>query len=266
MARRRRQLRGARRDVAAVLRGQGSTKTTLERGHVPSTYLEYLAMLRDVFAECVRVLEPGGRIAVNVANLGRKPYRSLAGDVTTILQDELATAAARRGHLGEGEGRVGLVRVRAPTMKRVEPGAPRSHRARRHRVEGSLRPRAPRQAAAEPRACRSSPRSRKEEFLASTLDVWEIRPESARRVDHPAPFPVELPERLIRLYTYRGDVVLDPFIGLGLDRGGGGRDRPALRRLRHRPRVRRDRRPDRGARIAEAGNPRPTAHPADPAD
>ena len=43
--------------------------------------MEYLALLRDVFAECKRVLEPGGRIAVNVANLGRKPYRSLAADV-----------------------------------------------------------------------------------------------------------------------------------------------------------------------------------------
>jgi site-specific DNA-methyltransferase (adenine-specific) len=55
----------------------------------------------------------------------------------------------------------------------------------------------------------------KEEFLASTLDVWEIRPERARRVNHPAPFPVELPERFIRLYTYVGDVVLDPFLGSG---------------------------------------------------
>jgi site-specific DNA-methyltransferase (adenine-specific) len=55
----------------------------------------------------------------------------------------------------------------------------------------------------------------KEEFFEATLDVWEIRPESARRVGHPAPFPVELPERLIRLYTYRGDVVLDPFLGSG---------------------------------------------------
>ena len=49
----------------------------------------------DVFAECVRVLEPGGRIAVNVANLGRKPYRSLAADVVHILQDRLAPAAPR---------------------------------------------------------------------------------------------------------------------------------------------------------------------------
>nr|MCU0261092.1 site-specific DNA-methyltransferase [Ilumatobacteraceae bacterium] len=41
----------------------------LERDGVPSSYLEYLELLTDVFAECVRTLEPGGRIAVNVANL-----------------------------------------------------------------------------------------------------------------------------------------------------------------------------------------------------
>ncbi len=55
----------------------------------------------------------------------------------------------------------------------------------------------------------------KEEFLAATLDVWEIRPESARRIGHPAPFPVDLPERFLSLYTYVGDVVLDPFMGSG---------------------------------------------------
>jgi site-specific DNA-methyltransferase (adenine-specific) len=54
-----------------------------------------------------------------------------------------------------------------------------------------------------------------EEFLEATLDVWEIPSESARRVGHPAPFPVALPQRLIELYTYRGDLVLDPFIGSG---------------------------------------------------
>ena len=61
----------------------------LERDGIPASYLEYLDMLTDVFAECVRVLEPGGRIAVNVANLGRRPYRSLSADVITILQDRL---------------------------------------------------------------------------------------------------------------------------------------------------------------------------------
>jgi site-specific DNA-methyltransferase (adenine-specific) len=51
--------------------------------------------------------------------------------------------------------------------------------------------------------------------MAATLSVWEIQPESAARVGHPAPFPVELPRRFIELYTYVGDLVLDPFIGSG---------------------------------------------------
>jgi site-specific DNA-methyltransferase (adenine-specific) len=51
--------------------------------------------------------------------------------------------------------------------------------------------------------------------MAATLDVWEIAPEGAKRVQHPAPFPVELPERLIRLYTYANDLVVDPFMGSG---------------------------------------------------
>ena len=53
-------------------------ETALGEGHIPATYADYLEMLHDVFAESVRKLEPGGRIAVNVANLGRKPYRSLS--------------------------------------------------------------------------------------------------------------------------------------------------------------------------------------------
>src|SRR4051794_36141258 len=61
----------------------------LGSGDIPATYLEYLSMLRAVFAECWRTLEPGGRMAINVANLGRKPYRSLAADVIGILQDDL---------------------------------------------------------------------------------------------------------------------------------------------------------------------------------
>ncbi len=51
--------------------------------------------------------------------------------------------------------------------------------------------------------------------MASTVDVWQIPSESASRVGHPAPFPVDLPRRLIELYTYQGDLVLDPFMGSG---------------------------------------------------
>jgi hypothetical protein len=55
----------------------------------------------------------------------------------------------------------------------------------------------------------------KDEFIEATTDVWEIGAERATRVGHPAPFPVELPLRLIELYTYRDDLVLDPFMGSG---------------------------------------------------
>jgi site-specific DNA-methyltransferase (adenine-specific) len=54
-----------------------------------------------------------------------------------------------------------------------------------------------------------------DEFVDATIDLWDIPTESATRVGHPAPFPVELPRRLIELYTYRGDLVMDPFMGSG---------------------------------------------------
>ncbi len=185
----------------------------LEQGHIPSTYLEYLAMLRDVFAECMRVLEPGGRIAVNVANLGRKPYRSLAGDVTTILQDELAMLLRGEIIWVKAKGASGscafgsYMKASNPVLRDVS-----------ERVIVASKGRFGRARTLKQRVAENLPHEStisKEEFLASTLDVWEMRPESARRVKHPAPFPIELPERFIRFYTYRGDVVLDPFLGSG---------------------------------------------------
>ena len=55
----------------------------------------------------------------------------------------------------------------------------------------------------------------KEQFLEWTKSVWTMNPESAKKVGHPAPFPIELPYRLIQLYTFKGDIVLDPFMGSG---------------------------------------------------
>ena len=182
-------------------------------GHIPASYIDYLDMLHDVFAECARKLEPGGRIAVNVANLGRRPYRSLSADVIDILQNRLKLLL--RGEIiwqkargASGSCAWGSFRKASnPVLRDVT-----------ERVVIASKGRFDRAVARDQRAIRKLPSENSigaGEFMEATMDVWEIRPASATRVGHPAPFPVELPQRLIELYTYNGDLVLDPFIGSG---------------------------------------------------
>jgi site-specific DNA-methyltransferase (adenine-specific) len=179
----------------------------LGEGHVPATYLEYLQMLEDVFAECVRTLEPGGRIAVNVANLGRKPYRSLAADVVTILQDRLRLLLRGEVIWQKARGAAGSCAWGSfqspanPVLRDLTERVVIASKGRFDRAPAARR--------------RGSASITKDEFMEATTDVWEIATESATRVGHPAPFPVELPQRLIQLYTYEGDLVLDPFMGSG---------------------------------------------------
>ncbi len=180
---------------------------------VPATYLEYLDLLRAVFSECVRTLEPGGRIAVNVANLGRRPYRSLSADVIGILQDDLRLLLRAEIIWLKQRGSSGSC-AWGSFQKAANPVL----RDLTERVIVASKGRFDRALSVNDRAGEGLPfRSSmtREDFLENTLDVWEIPAESATRVGHPAPFPVELPARLIELYTYRGDLVLDPFVGAG---------------------------------------------------
>lgn len=186
-------------------------EAALGTGHVPGSYVDYLKMLADVFAESVRVLEPGGRIAVNVANLGRKPYRSLAGDVTRILQDHLGLLLRGEVVWIKGAGANGscawgsYASAANPVLRDVT-----------ERVVIASKGRFGRAVTRQKRRERGLPWENSitpEEFRTWTLDTWRIAPERATRVGHPAPFPVELPRRLIELLTYVGDLVVDPFVG-----------------------------------------------------
>ncbi len=182
------------------------------QGHVPAEYDEHLATLHEIFSLCVNKLEPGGRIAVNVANLGRKPYRSQAADVIRIFED---LGLLIRGEIiwkkGDGmNSSTAWGSFQKPSNPVLRDLTERVIVASKGRFDRALSSRV--------RAERGLPNEGsiyKEEFMAATKDVWEIPSESATRVGHPAPFPLDLPRRLIDLYTYYGDLILDPYMGSG---------------------------------------------------
>lgn len=188
-------------------------ETAVGEGHVPASYTEYLAMLSGVFGACAEAMEPGGRIAVNVANLGRKPYRSLSADVIRMLEEDLGLLL--RGEIIWQKAKGAAGNCAWGTYQK--PGDP-VLRDLTERIVVASKGRFDRAIPPAERAARGFPSEAtifRDEFLEATVDVWDMPPESATRVGHPAPFPVTLPQRLIDLYTYKGDLVLDPFMGSG---------------------------------------------------
>ena len=188
-------------------------ETDLASGFVPASYVEYLEWLYDVLAAALPKLEPGGRMAINVANLGRKPYRSLSADLISILQNDLDMLLRGEVIWQKAKGAGGSCAwgsFRSPQNPVLRDITERVIIASKGRFD-----RAVKRKTREERDLPHVATIETDEFLDATLDVWEIPSESATRVGHPAPFPVDLPRRLIELYTYRGDLVFDPLMGSG---------------------------------------------------
>ncbi len=175
------------------------------------SFADFLAMLFRVFTETYRVLEPGGRAAIEVANLGRRPYVTLS-DLVMQMTREIGFLPRgeiiwKKGAGASGSIAVGSFRSPAnPVLRDLHSYILCLSKGRFDRAP-SVKARAK---AGLPHVPTTG-----EDFLRATLSVWDIRPESARRAKHPAPFPVEIPRRLIEFYTFAGDLVLDPFIGSG---------------------------------------------------
>lgn len=166
------------------------------------TFEEYLELLSRVFTETHRVLEPGGRAVVNVANLGRRPYIPLNAHVINLMHDigyfmrgEIIwrKAAGASGSCAWGS----WMSAANPTFRDTHEYCLCFSKGRMDRVR------------------KGTSTIDRDEFMAATLSVWEIPAESAKRVGHPAPFPVALPRRFIELFTFEDDLVLDPFMGSG---------------------------------------------------
>ena len=162
----------------------------------------YIELIRNVGKEVYRVLRPGGRYVINVANLGRKPYIPLNAiffhlhmELSFLPMGEIIWQKAKGA--GNSTAWGSWMSAKSPRLRDVHEYLlvfAKQSFSRPDRRTDELGP---------------------NEFLKRTISIWDIQPESAQKVGHPAPFPIELAENVIALYSYEGDVVLDPFVGSG---------------------------------------------------
>ena len=163
---------------------------------------DYLQLLRDVWIECRRVMRVGARICVNVAGVDRQPYLPLQSYITQQLIE--------LGFLMRGEiiwNKAASVGVSTAWGSWQSPSNPTLRDLHEYVMV----------------FCKDEFRLEEkgetdltsEEFTSLTRSIWEFPTVSANKIGHPAPFPVELPRRLTKLYSWKGALVLDPFCGSG---------------------------------------------------
>ncbi|HEY5669352.1 MAG TPA: site-specific DNA-methyltransferase [Anaerolineales bacterium] len=164
---------------------------------------EYLGLLDRVWRETYRVLVPGGRACVNVANLGRKPYIPLHSHIVQQMQE---IGFLMRGEIIWNKGPSSSSSTAWGSWQSASNPVLRDvHEYILVFSKGTFR---------RDGRDRESTITR-DDFLEWTKSVWTFPAVSAKKIGHPAPFPDELPHRLIQLFTFKGDVVLDPFVGSG---------------------------------------------------
>jgi len=169
---------------------------------------EYLEMLKKVFTETYRVLVNGGRACINIANLGRKPYIPLSDYISKIMieigfnmRGELIWNKAASASPSTAWG--SWMSASNPILRDIHEYilifSKGDYKRDRKKIEMNIKQNT----------------ISKEDFMEWTKSIWTFKAESARRVGHPAPFPIDLPYRLIQLYSFTTDIILDPFMGSG---------------------------------------------------
>ena len=164
---------------------------------------EYLQLLENSFKETYRVLVNGGRACINVANLGRKPYIPLSDYISKMMLDigfnmrgEIIwnKAASASPSTAWGSWQSAANPILRDIHEYILVFSKGDYKREKGIKENTIS---------------------KEQFMEWTKSIWTMNAESARRIGHPAPFPEELPNRLIQLYSFKDDIILDPFMGSG---------------------------------------------------
>lgn len=169
---------------------------------------EYLNLLKNCFTETYRVLVDGGRACINIANIGRKPYIPLSDYVSKMMieigfnmRGEIIWNKSAGAGISTAWG--SFQSASNPILRDVHEYilifSKGNYKRERDKEEKELR----------------KDNITKEEFIEWTKSVWTMNTESAKRIGHPAPFPEELPNRLIKLFSFTNDIVIDPFMGSG---------------------------------------------------
>ncbi len=167
------------------------------------TLRQYLTLLREVFKEVWRVLVPGGRAAINIANIGRKPYIPLHSYIIEIMHD---IGFHMRGEIIWDKGASAGVScawgsfasASNPCLRDVH-----EYILVFSKISNKLMSK------------NEKNTIKKDNFVEWSKSIWKFSAVSAKKIGHPAPFPEELPKRLIQFYSFKGDVILDPFVGSG---------------------------------------------------
>ena len=161
---------------------------------------DYLKLLENSFKETYRVLVNGGRVCINVANLGRKPYIPLSDYISKIMLEigfnmrgEIIwnKAASASPSTAWGSWQSAANPILRDIHEYILVFSKGDYKREKGNKENTIS---------------------KEQFMEWTKSIWTMNAESARRIGHPAPFPEELPFRLIQLYSFKNDIILDPFI------------------------------------------------------
>ena len=163
---------------------------------------EYWKMITKVFEEVYRVTESGGRLVVNVANLGRKPYIpfskffiDIISEIGFLMRGEIIWQKSKGANANFAWG--SWLSASNPVIRDI-------HEYCLIFSKDSMK-----------NSSKGKSTIEKEEFMESTLSIWNISPARAKKIGHPAPFPVELVKKFINLYSFKNNLILDPFMGSG---------------------------------------------------